>query len=99
MFEALDPVLHSQMRLAIMSVLINVKSADFSFLLECTKATKGNLSFQLDKLKAAGYVEVTKTKKGNYPLTLCNLTEEGVKAYSKYVDDIESYFKAFRDKQ
>jgi len=96
MFRNLDPVLHSQVRLAIMSVLISVESAEFAFLLESTKATKGNLSFQLTKLKAAGYVEITKTNKGNYPLTICKITSTGIEAYTKYVDAIEDYFKVFR---
>nr|WP_319400444.1 transcriptional regulator [uncultured Carboxylicivirga sp.] len=96
MFKDLDPILHSQVRLAIMSVLISVDSAEFSFLLESIKATKGNLSFQLTKLKNAGYVEITKTNKGNYPLTTCKITQTGIDAYSKYIDTIEDYFKVFR---
>ena len=96
MFKDLDPVLHSQMRLAIMSVLIGVESAEFAFLLDSTKATKGNLSFQLAKLKAAGYVDITKSNKGNYPLTVCRITQDGINAYTKYVEAIEDYFKGFR---
>lgn len=96
MFKGLDPVLHSQVRLAIMSVLIGVKSAEFSFLLENINTTKGNLSFQLSKLKEAGYIKVKKSFKGNYPLTTCLITEAGVDAYEVYVNAISDYFKGFK---
>lgn len=96
MFKDLDPVLHSQIRLAIMSVLIGIESAEFAYLLESTKATKGNLSFQLTKLKEAGYVDIIKANRGNYPLTICKITQIGIDAYTKYVDAIEDYFKGFR---
>lgn len=93
MFKNLDPVLHSQVRLAIMSILISVHSAEFSFLLENIQTTKGNLSFQLSKLKEAGYVDIQKSFKGNYPLTTCQITEKGIDAYEDYFNSISSYFK------
>lgn len=93
MFKNLDPVLHSQVRLAIMSILISVHSAEFSFLLENIQTTKGNLSFQLSKLKEAGYVDIQKSFKGNYPLTTCQITEKGIDAYENYFNSISSYFK------
>ena len=93
MFQDLDPILHSQVRLAIMSILISVKNAEFSFLLENIKTTKGNLSFQLGKLKHAEYIEVIKSQKGNYPLTTCNVTDMGIDAYETYVNSISDYFK------
>ena len=93
MFKDLDPLLHSQVRLAIMSILIGVKNANFSYLLENIKTTKGNLSFQINKLKEAGYIEVKKTFKGNYPLTTCEITDEGVDAYENYINSIDEYFK------
>lgn len=96
MFKDLDPVLHSQIRLAIMSVLIGIESAEFAYLLDNTNATKGNLSFQLTKLKEAGYVDIIKANRGNYPLTICKITQIGIDAYTKYVDAIEDYFKGFR---
>lgn len=96
MFKELDALLHSQVRLAIMSILINVESAEFSFLLENIKTTKGNLSFQLNKLKSAEYIEVTKSFKGSYPLTTCKITEKGADAYEKYVEAITDYFKEFK---
>jgi DNA-binding transcriptional ArsR family regulator len=97
MFSELDPVLHSQVRLAIMSILIGVKSAEYSFLLENCKTTKGNLSFQLNKLKEAGYIEIKKTFRGNYPLTTCEITEEGINAYDKYVNSLDDYFKEYKN--
>jgi DNA-binding transcriptional ArsR family regulator len=97
MFKDLDPLLHSQVRLAIMSILIGVKNAEFSYLLENIKTTKGNLSFQMNKLKEAGYIEVKKTFKGNYPLTTCEIAEEGVNAYETYVNSIDEYFKQFKN--
>ena len=99
MLRDLDPVLHSQVRLAIMSVLISVKSAEFSFLLENINTTKGNLSFQLNKLKEAEYIEVRKSFRGNYPLTTCRITEKGIRAFEIYIYDINQYFKEFKDNQ
>lgn len=93
MFTELDPMLHSQVRLAVMSVLLGVKTAEFSYLLEATQTTKGNLSFQLNKLNEAGYLEIKKALKGNYPLTVCNITDKGIAAYETYVNAISEYFK------
>lgn len=80
-----------------MSLLINVKSAEFSFLLENVNTTKGNLSFQLTKLKEAEYVEIKKSFKGNYPLTICEVNQKGIDAYEIYVKTIEEYFKEFKN--
>ncbi|MBD0331527.1 MAG: transcriptional regulator, partial [Chitinophagaceae bacterium] len=67
MFNNLDPILHSQLRLAVMSLLIGVKEAEFTFIKEKTNSTAGNLSVQIQKLKDAGYIEVSKQFKDNYP--------------------------------
>ncbi|MCD4737124.1 MAG: transcriptional regulator [Bacteroidales bacterium] len=91
MFKDLDPLLHSQLRLSIMSLLISVESAEFSFLLEKTKATKGNLSIQLNKLKDAGYINIKKSFRNNYPLTTCKITQKGIEAFEKYVNDLKTY--------
>lgn len=96
MFNELDPILHSQVRLAIMSLLMSVKSAEFSFLMENINTTKGNLSFQLTKLKEAEYIEIKKSFKGNYPLTTCEVTQKGIDAYEIYVKSIDEYFKEFK---
>ncbi len=98
MFKDLDPLLHSQVRLAIMSILVGVKTAEFSFLLENINTTKGNLSFQLTKLKEAKYVGIKKSFKGNYPLTTCNITAKGIEAYETYVNALDEYFKEFKNR-
>lgn len=98
MFKDLDPLLHSQVRLAIMSLLISVKEAEFSFLLENINTTKGNLSFQLSKLNESDYIKIVKSFKGKYPLTTCSITQKGINAYEKYVNSIDEYFKEFKKK-
>jgi DNA-binding transcriptional ArsR family regulator len=92
-FKDLDPILHSQLRLAIMSLLIGVKEAEFTFIKEKTAATAGNLSVQVQKLKEAGYIEVTKQFKDNYPQTLCKVTPVGVNAFEAYVKVLQEYIK------
>ncbi len=99
MFKDLDPILHSQVRLAIMSILLGVESAEFSYLLENINTTKGNLSFQLNKLKEADYVEINKSFKGNYPLTTCKITDKGIAAYEVYVNAIDEYFNEFKNQK
>ncbi|GAA4317908.1 transcriptional regulator [Flaviaesturariibacter amylovorans] len=91
MFKDLDPILHSQLRLAVMSLLIAVKEAEFTFLKEKTGATAGNLSVQVQKLKEAGYIEVQKQFKDNYPQTLCRVTQTGIDAFEKYVRALQGY--------
>ncbi len=90
-FKELDPLLHSQLRLAIMSFLIGVKEADFSLLREKTEATAGNLSVQLNKLAEAGYLTITKSFRDNYPLTTCQITPQGIKAFEDYVENLRGY--------
>lgn len=91
MFKELDPLLHNQLRLSIMSILISVDSAEFSFLLEKTEASRGNLSVQINKLKDAGYIEVNKSFRNNYPLTTCKISKIGIDAFEKYVDALSDY--------
>lgn len=93
MFKDLDPILHSQLRLAVMSVLISVKEAEFTFLKEKTNSTAGNLSVQIQKLKDAGYIEVIKQFKDNYPQTICKITKQGIKAFEVYVGNLQSYLR------
>ena len=91
MFKNLDPILNSQVRLAIVSILMRVKSADFLYLKEHTETTQGNLSHQLKKLKEANYVEIIKSFKNNYPRTTCKITKTGKVAFEKYVENIKGY--------
>ena len=93
MFKDLDPILHSQLRLAIVSLLISVKEAEFTFIREKTGASAGNLSVQVQKLKEAGYIEVTKQFKDNYPQTICKITKEGIEAFESYVKVLRDYIQ------
>jgi DNA-binding transcriptional ArsR family regulator len=93
MFNDLDPILHSQLRLAVMSLLISVKEAEFTFLKEKTNATAGNLSVQIQKLKDAGYIDVTKQFKDNYPQTICKITRAGINAFEEYVKSLQAYLR------
>ena len=91
MFKDLDPILHSQLRLAVVSLLISVKEAEFTFLREKTNSTAGNLSVQIQKLKEAGYIDVTKQFNNNYPQTICKITRKGIDAFEEYVKALQSY--------
>lgn len=91
MFKELDPILHSQLRLAVMSLLVNTREAEFTLLKLKTNATAGNLSVQINKLKDAGYIDVVKQFKDNYPQTTCKITHIGVEAFDKYVTALQSY--------
>ena len=92
-FKPLDPLLHSELRLAVMSILLDVPEADFVYLKAQTGATSGNLSVQIDKLQQAGYIEVTKGFKGKMPQTLCRITDRGRDAFAAYVAALRSYIR------
>lgn len=91
MFKDLDPILHSQLRLAIISLLVSVKEAEFTYLKEETGATAGNLSVQIQKLKEADYIEIEKKFKDNYPQTICRITPKGISAFEEYVKSLKQY--------
>jgi DNA-binding transcriptional ArsR family regulator len=91
MFKELDPLLHSQLRLAVMSLLITIESAEFTFLKEKTNASAGNISVQLDKLEQAGYISIAKSFKGKKPLTTCTITRKGILAFEDYVNTLRQY--------
>jgi DNA-binding MarR family transcriptional regulator len=93
-FESLDPVIHAQVRLAVLSILITARHADFNYLKRETGTTDGNLSTHLAKLEEAGYIQVKKAFQGKRPLTTCSLTEKGKSAFAKYLRALESYFPA-----
>lgn len=94
----LDPLLHSQLRLAVVSLLLSVKEADFSYLKDKTQATSGNLSVQIDKLSEAGYIEVRKEIIGKKPRTSCRLTDKGRDALNEYVSTLKEYLGGMLDK-
>lgn len=91
MFKELDPLLHSQLRLAIMSILLSAEEAEFVYLKERTQATAGNLSVQIDKLSEAGYIEVEKSFVGKRPRTACRITPAGREAFENYVNALKGY--------
>lgn len=91
MLKELNPIIHSQLRLSIMTLLVSVEEADFNYLKEQTNATSGNISVQLDKLSSAGYITVTKEFVGKRTRTSCRLTEEGKLAMEEYIDTLKSY--------
>lgn len=93
MLKDLNPILHSQLRLAIVSILISVKEAEFNYLKEETNSTSGNLSVQLQKLKEADYIDIEKKFKDNYPQTICKINKQGIKAFEQYVATMQQYLK------
>lgn len=96
MFRELDPLLHSELRLAVMSILASADEADFVYMREQTRASAGNLSVQIDKLQKAGYISVEKGFKGRMPRTVCRMTDAGRKAFEDYVDALRSYIGDIR---
>ena len=97
-FAKLDPLLHSELRLAVMSTLLTMEEADFVYLREATGATAGNLSVQIDKLSEAGYIEVRKEIIGKKPRTSCRLTDKGRDALNEYVSTLTEYLGGMLDK-
>jgi len=93
MFKELDPLLHSQLRLAVISILISSVEADFVFIREKTGSTAGNLSVQIEKLREAGYITVEKSFRGRMPRTTCRITPEGISAFEKYVEALSGYLR------
>ncbi|MBY0435853.1 MAG: transcriptional regulator [Cyclobacteriaceae bacterium] len=93
MLKELDPLLHSQLRLGVMSLLMSAESAEFVYLKEKTNSTAGNLSVQLDKLSEAGYITIEKSFNGKKPLTTCKVTKKGIKAFEEYVNTLRDYIK------
>jgi DNA-binding MarR family transcriptional regulator len=91
MFRDLDPLLHSQLRLAVMSILIGADEADFVFIREKTGSTSGNLSVQIEKLKDAGYISVIKSFRGKMPCTTCKITPSGIRAFERYINSLKDY--------
>lgn len=90
--QELDPLLHSQLRLAIMSILLSVEEADFVYLKEKTESTAGNLSVQLEKLASSGYITKETDGSGVKPRTVCKMTDKGREAMQKYVEALKTYF-------
>lgn len=94
MYDDLDPLLHSQLRLAIISMLVNSEKVEFTHIKDETKAAAGNISIQIKKLQEAGYISVEKTFKNNYPKTMLSITDKGVKAFESYVNNLKKYINS-----
>jgi predicted transcriptional regulator len=93
MYKDLDPLLHSQLRLAIVSLLMTSNEVDFNQIKETTNATSGNISVQIRKLQEAGYIEVVKSFKNNYQNTSLSITKKGIQAFEDYVESLKQYIK------
>lgn len=93
MFKSLNPILHSELRLGIMSLLISIQEADFVYIMEQTKSTGGNLGAQIVKLQKAGYLEVKKSFKANRPCTTCKITPKGIAAFDEYLEALKTYIQ------
>ena len=91
MYKDLDPLIHSQLRLAIISMLVNLEKVEFTHIKEQTKAAAGNISIQIKKLEDAGYIKVEKTFKNNYPNTMISITKKGIEAFETYVNNLKKY--------
>jgi predicted transcriptional regulator len=93
MYKDLDPLLHSQLRLAIVSLLMTSDEVDFNQIKDTTNATSGNISVQIKKLQDAGYIKVDKSFKNNYQNTSLRITKKGIKAFEDYVESLKQYIK------
>ena len=93
MYKNLDPLLHSQLRLAIVSLLMTSDEVDFNQIKDVTNATSGNISVQIKKLQEAGYIDVVKSFKNNYQNTALTMTSKGIKAFEDYVESLNQYIK------
>ncbi|MBN2355279.1 transcriptional regulator [candidate division KSB1 bacterium] len=90
----LDPLVHAPIRLGILSILITVEHAQFTFLKESIGTTDGNLSTHLSKLEEAGLIRIEKTFIGKKPHTLCAITDKGRKAFQSYIEQLDRIVKA-----
>ena len=91
MLPELNPLLHSELRLGVVSILYGAASAEFTYLRQQTGATAGNLSVQLDKLQKAGYIEIKKGYRGRMPCTTCRITDVGRIAFEEYVEALKTF--------
>ena len=99
MLEELDELFLNRTRLGIMSILVAIKEAEFSWIQEELQCTSGNLSIQLQKLQEAGYIEIEKKFRDKYPLTLCKITKKGIQAFEKHFENLNKYRKFKKNKK
>ncbi len=93
MFKNLNPILHSQLRLSIISFLVTSGKSDFNELKEITNATSGNISVQLKKLEKTKYIKIHKGFLNNYQHTSIEITKTGIDAFEEYVSAIKQYIQ------
>jgi DNA-binding transcriptional ArsR family regulator len=86
---SLDRLIHEPARLMIMTILYAVEEADFVYLQRECGLTQGNLSSHLGKLEEAGYITISKSFKGKYPLTVCKATRKGQAALQGYSEKMQ----------
>jgi len=91
--DEVDRLIHEPARLKLMALLYMLESADFTFLMNQTGMTWGNLSSHMTKLEQAGYLEVEKTFKGRRPNTMLKLTLEGRQAFQTYRKQMTQFFE------
>ena len=91
MFNDLNPILHSQLRLSIISFLVTNGKSNFNELKEITNATSGNISVQLKKLEKVKYVRIKKGFLNNYQHTSIEITKTGIDAFEEYVKNLKGY--------
>lgn len=92
-YRLLNDIIHSRIRLAIMSILVAVKEAEFTFLKKQVNTTDGNISVHLKKLEDKGYITVQKSFLNRKPVSTYSLTDQGHKAFTAYVEQLEKMIK------
>ncbi len=92
-YQQIDDLIHSRIRLAIISVLITVEEANFNFIKKQINATDGNLSVHLRKLEDAGYISVKKEFENRKPVSKYKITRKGKKAFQAYIEKLEQLIK------
>jgi DNA-binding MarR family transcriptional regulator len=92
-YQQLDEVIHSRIRLAIMTLLISVEQAEFTFIRDKISTTDGNLSIHLRKLEESGYIRVQKRFMERKPVSSYSITTKGHQAFEKYVEQLEQMIK------
>ncbi|MCC3371702.1 transcriptional regulator [Cohnella sp. REN36] len=93
LFDAIDDKIHAKARLGIMSLLAIHGECDFGTLKQELHLTEGNLGNHLKVLEEAGYIRITKTFTGKRPKTLCSATEQGVRAFRDYIEQLEKIIR------
>jgi DNA-binding MarR family transcriptional regulator len=92
-YQQLDEIIHSRIRLAIMTLLVTVDQAEFTFIRDKINTTDGNLSVHMRKLEESGYIKMQKRFVGRKPVTSYSITSKGHQAFEKYIEQLEQMIK------